>query len=347
MKRLFAFLLLLFVLPVSVSAEELPRQAQDILDQPGVTAEEFQSFSLEDLLLPLLNTAKEQARQPLRLFLSLLGSVLLSAAVLSLTPDEWSAPMNTVCVLGLFAAALPPALKLVETVSSQVAQWQTYLVSFIPVFSGVMLTCGQPAQSAVYSGMFLTMASFAAQIICTAALPLVQVFIALNTAGGLCSIQGLSDGCALLYKAVKWLLSLLSILFSAVLGLQSVLAQNADNLAMRTGQFLLSSGIPVIGGVASDAMGSVLGALKVLKGSLGFAAIAAVTISFLPLFLRSVGLCLAYTLGGAAAKAFQLDRGGKVLEGMSQAVGLCVSFQVFFFMLVVLATALMILLGGG
>ena len=132
-----------------------------------------------------------------------------------------------------------------------------------------------------------------------------------------------------------------------MLGLQSVLAQNADTLAIKTGKFLISSSIPVVGSVASDAMGSVLSGLRVLKGSLGFAAIAVLAIDFLPILLQSAFYYLAYQLGGAVSKAFGLNRAGRVLEGMGQAVGICVSFLVFFFMLVVLSTALMITMGGG
>lgn len=348
MKKLLSVFLLICILPLCVGAADIPPEAQEILEQPGITAEEFQTLSLQDLLRPLLDAFKEQLQKPLKLFISILGSVLLGATILSLMPgDDWNAPLETVCVLGVFAVSLLPVLDLIVSISTQISQWQTYLLSFVPVFSGVMLTCGQPTQAAIYSGMFLTMAAFAAQLICNVAFPVVQVFVALNAAGGLCSVQGLSDGCALLGKSVKWILGLLSILFSAVLGLQSALAQNADNLAMRTGKFLLSNGIPVIGGLASDAMGSVLTAMKVLKGSLGFAAIAVITISFIPLLFQSVGLYLSYTLGGAVAKSFNLGRAGKVLEGMGQAIGLCISFLVFFFMLVVLSTALMILVGGG
>lgn len=348
MRRLLFFLLLVLLLPTMAAAEELPDPAQEILDSPGITAEQFQSVSAPQLLEQLLDTAKDQFQQPFRLLAAIAATVMIAAAALSLLPgSDWRAPLETVCLLGICATALQPALPLLEDLTGRIQECQTYLLSFVPVFSGVMISCGQPTQAAVYSGMFLAMAAFCAQIISTVAMPLVRAFLALNMAGGLCDLGGLSDGCAVLHKAVKWILGLLSILFGGVLGLQSILAQNTDTLAMKTGQFLLSSGVPVIGGLASDAMGSVLSGLRVLKGSLGFAAIAVLTITFLPLLIRCFGFYLAYLLGAALAKAFGLNRAGRVLDGLGQAVGLCISFLVFFFMLTVLSTALMILLGGG
>ena len=351
MKRLLCILLLLLVLPAAVFARDeaaLPSDVQQALDAPGITADEFQQASLGQMLQALLAAARQQVDKPVRLLAQLLGAALLGAVALALAPQgDWSGPLESVCVLGMFTVSLAPALELVNMVSTSITQWQAYLVSFVPVFSGVVASCGQPTQAMVYSGMFLTMANFSAQVICAAALPVLQVYLALNTAGGLCGIGGVADGCELLAKTVKWMLGLVSVLFGAVLGLQSVLAQNADTLAMKTGKFLISSSIPVVGSVASDAMGSVLSGLRVLKGSLGFAAIAVLAIDFLPILILSAFYYLAYQLGGAASKAFGLNRAGRVLEGMGQAVGICVSFLVFFFMLVVLSTALMITLGGG
>lgn len=342
------FLLLLLLLPGKAAAADLPDPAQKILDSPGITAEQFQSASAPQLLEHLVSTAKEQFQQPFQLFASISVTVLIAAAALCLLPgSDWRAPLETVCLLGICVVALQPALPLLEDLIGRIRECQTYLLSFVPVFSGVMISCGQPTQAAVYSGMFLTMSAFCAQMISTVAMPLVRTFLALNVAGGLCELGGLSDICAVLHRTVKWILGFLSILFGGVLGLQSILAQNTDTLAMKTGQFLLSSGIPVVGGLASDAMGSVLSGLRVLKGSLGFAAIAVLTIAFLPLLVRCFGFYLSYLLGAAIAKAFGLGRAGRVLDGLGQAIGLCISFLVFFFMLTVLSTALMILVGGG
>ncbi|TCL58762.1 stage III sporulation protein AE [Allofournierella massiliensis] len=348
MRRLLGFLLLLLLLPAVVSAEDLPDSAQKILDSPGISAEQFQAISIPQLLEQLLGTAKEQFQQPFQLLTAISATVLIAAAALSLLPgSDWRTPLETVCLLGICVTALQPVLPLLEDLTCRIQECQTYLLSFVPVFSGVMISCGQPTQAAVYSGMFLTMAAFCAQIISAVAMPLVRAFLALNVACGLCDLGGLSDGCAVLHRAVKWILGFLSILFGGILGLQSILAQNTDTLAMKTGQFLLSSGVPVIGSLASDAMGSVLSGLRVLKGSLGFAAIAMLTITFLPLLIRCFGFYLAYLLGAALAKAFGLTRAGRVMNGLGQAIGLCISFLVFFFMLTVLSTALMILLGGG
>ena len=174
MRRILCVILLLLMLPAVVFAEgeALPPDVQQALDEPGVTAEEFQQASLGDMLSALFETARQQLEKPVRLLVQLLGAAVLGAVALALAPQgDWSGPLESVCVLGMFTVSLAPALELVNTVSESIAQWQVYLVSFVPVFSGVIAGCGQPTQAMVYSGMFLTMANFSAQVICAAALP--------------------------------------------------------------------------------------------------------------------------------------------------------------------------------
>lgn len=343
-----ALLCAVAALPLRAQALEVPGDVQDVLDGAQLSAEDFSSMGLGELLAWLGAQWKEQLQKPARLLAQLAVFLLLGAAAAALAPAEpWRESLETVVLAGAFLLAAQPVLGLMGEVAQAVQGWYTYLISFVPVFAGVMLSCGQSGSAVVYSSMFLTMANFSAQIISSAAMPLLQVYLALCAAGGLCNVDGLQDGCELIGKGVRWLLKFASVLFGAVLGLQTLLAQGADSLALKTGRFVVSSAIPVVGSAASEAMSSVLAALRVLKGTLGFAAVAVLAAAFLPLLLRCITYALVLSAAAIVAKACGFARGGTALEGIAQSVSLCISFLVFFFMLVVLATALMILTGSG
>lgn len=274
--------------------------------------------------------------------------LLMGAAVSLLAPsDQWRETLETVILAGMFLMCSQPILNLMGQVTQEIQNWYTYLVGFVPAFSGVMLSCGQGGSAMLYSGMFLTMANFSAQAVHTVAMPLLQVYLSLSVAAALCGINGIQDACSMIEKSVRWILKFISTLFGTVLGLQTILAHSADNLAFKASRFVVSSAVPVVGTAASDAMGSVLSALKVLKGSLGFAAMAVLAVAFVPLLLRCIAYAGTVALCAVLSKACGFDRGGQALEGMAKSISLCISFLVFFFMLVVLATALMILTGSG
>ncbi len=339
---------LVLAFPVQAHALDMPEEVQNVLDEAPISASAFSQMNLFQLLSGLLDQWKAQLRQPVQLLSHGVVFLLVGAAVSLLAPSEqWREMLETVILAGAFIMFSQPIFDLMGQVTQAIQDWYTYLVGFVPVLSGVMLSCGQGGSAMIYSGMFLTMANFSAQIVHTAAMPLLQIYLALSAAAGLCGVDGLQDGCEMLGKAVRWILKFVSTLFGTVLGLQTILAHSADNLAFKAGRFVVSSTIPVVGTAASDAMGSVVSALKVLKGSLGFAAVAVLAAAFLPLLLRCIAYACTVGMCAALAKACGFERGGEALKGMAQSVSLCISFLVFFFMLVVLATALMILTGTG
>ena len=130
MRRILCVILLLLMLPAVVFAEgdALPPDVQQALDEPGITAEEFQQASLGDMLGALLETARQQLEKPVRLLVQLLGAAVLGAVALALAPQgDWSGPLESVCVLGMFTVSLAPALELVNAVSESIAQWRCIL----------------------------------------------------------------------------------------------------------------------------------------------------------------------------------------------------------------------------
>lgn len=94
-------------------------------------------------------------------------------------------------------------------------------------------------------------------------------------------------------------------------------------------------------------MGSVLAGLKMLKGTVGFAVIAVIAASFLPLLIQ----CCAYHLVFSAGKHRGVGNGrhqsAKLLSGLSDCVSLYISMVVFFSLIVISSTLVMILLGNG
>lgn len=327
---------------------EVPEEVRQFLDEPGMDAETFSQMTLPDLLQAGWEAVADQLLEPFRLLGRVGALLLLAAAALTFAPSEgWRQSLELIAVAGCFLLSADGTLELVQQVAAAIADWQLYLTGFLPVFAGVMVSCGQPAGALVCTGLFFSMASLSAQVICGVAMPLVRAYLALSSAAGVSGVSPLQDAAKGLARCVRSLLRGVTAGFALVLGMQNTLAAQSDTLALRAGGAVLSGSVPVVGAAAQDALASVLAGLRVVKGSLGFAAIAVLAGAFLPLFARCLAVRLALTAGGLLARAFGLPRSGAVLEGAAEGAGLCLSFLVFFFMLVVLATALMIATGTG
>ena len=170
--------------------------------------------------------------------------------------------------------------------------------------------------------------------------------MALKISGGLSSTVDLSGLAAMVSKFIKWGLGLIATVFGAVIGLQSLLAGAADSVALKAGKFLIGSSVPVIGGAVSDAIGTVYAGLKVVKGTAGAAGICAIVVLFAPLLLRCLAYYLSLSLAAAAATVTGNGRAGKVFGGFCECLELYISILIFFAVMIILSTALMISLGN-
>lgn len=255
--------------------------------------------------------------------------------------------VEIVVALAAFSLCSGVLTGLLQALGTSLESSKTYLVSFIPVFASALTACGQPGGAAVYSGLFFAVASLVATVLCNVGLPLVRVCIAFgaaDSAGAPLELGRLSRG---LCKWTQTLLGFCATVFTALMTLQGVFAQSADGVALKTGKFLLGSSVPVVGRAISDAMGGVLAGLKLLKGSLGFAAVAMIAALFLPLIAECFLYQVVFAASGMVAAAVGSKRAEQLFSSLADCVGLCMAMAFFFSFLVICTTMLMILFGSG
>jgi stage III sporulation protein AE len=330
---------------------DVPQAWQDTIDDAPITAQEFQEWGLWQLLAKAKTVVWDAAAAPLRLLAKLCCLLLAAALGKSFCAQDTSAGLamllDAVVGLAVFLLACGSALDTANTMQETVNTCWEYLVAFVPVFASVLTGCGQAGSAALYSGIFFSTANVIAGLLCRVGVPLTRIYLAFTAVS---AMDDLLDTAALsraIEKGVKWVLVLCTTLFSIVLGLQTAFAQSADSLALKAGKFVLSSSIPVVGRVVSDAMGSVLAGVKLLKGSVGFAAVAVLAAGFVPLIAQCVVQQAVFSFGSVVARAMGETKSSSVLRGLAVCMGLYLSMAVFFCLVVVASTVVMILLGNG
>ena len=313
----------------------IPEEWAQVTQEAPMTAGDFSGMTLSDWLEKGAEILRESLHEPLRLLARLCGLLLLAALV------------DTVVTLAVFTLCSSCMLALTGVLQDAIETSRVYIISFVPVFASVLTACGQVGGAALYSGFFFGAAMVMADILCRVGLPLTRVLLALNATAAVGSTLDLSQLTASVCRWTKWLLTFCATVFGALIGLQGIFAQSADTLALKTGKFLLSSGVPVVGRAISDAMGSVLAGLKMLKGTVGFAVIAVIAASFLPLLIQCCAYHLVFSAGNIVASATGGTKSAKLLSGLSDCVSLYISMVVFFSLIVISSTLVMILLGNG
>lgn len=331
-----------------MAAEEPPDSVQTLLQDESGNLQDAAQWQLQDVLDWLGTTVGQNLQAPFRFGLQAAGYLLLAGALGILAGNSsWKACIDSVAVLGFGTLSLAAMMSLTDTVGTAAQDCQNYLISFVPVFSGVAAMGGQTAGSLVYSGMFFTMSNFLAAAIQKILLPVMQIYFCFAACACIWGNPGVEEAASLFAKCLRGLLKGCALLFSVVLGLQNILAGTVDTAALKTGKSVLQGTIPVVGDAAAAALSGAAAAVQLLKGSLALAALLALAAAFLPVFVHCFLYGLAFAGAGILASAEGQKQCGRLCRLYYEGAGLCTSVLILYFFMVFLSTALLLISGSG
>ena len=235
---------------------------------------------------------------------------------------------------------------LAGSLCEKMTEWKTFLLGFLPVYSGVLTAGGEVSAGSAACGSLLSGLCLLAQCVSLWTSPLLQSYLAVSMACCISSQKGLSDGCRLLGRLLKQGLGWAGRLFAALLGLQRVLTIQLDKTALQAGRFLAGS-VPVIGDALSGAAEAVLTGMQLLKSSLGLAGLAILGAEFVPLYLTLL-LHLLFLHGCRLLCDLAGNRRCQSLFAcLAEAVQCMAAVTALFFGLTVVGVAALMITGGG
>lgn len=343
-------LLLCCSVPAFAQETEIPSQWQAVLDDAPLSAQEFQQTPLSDWVEKLFGAIRENALRPFQLLARLAALMIAAALAKAFCTQSGSAGeqmVDMVTALSVFVICASFLSGLFSILKETMITVQSYLASFIPVFASVLTACGQAGSAAIYTGLFFAGMNLIVGVVSCVGFPVTQVSMALSAMGCMCSLFDFARMAQLVLKVSKWMLALCGTAFTALMTLQSVFAQSADNLALKAGKFLLGSTVPVVGRAVSDALGSVIAGMQVMKGSIGFVLIAVIAAAFFPIILQCLLYKIVFMACEIGAGALGTEKSRKLMTCFSECTGLYASIACFFCFVVVASTILMVLLGSG
>ncbi len=331
----------------------LPADVQELLaelelDTLDPTA--FTGLRLEQVMGALLGLLSRRAAGPLEVVGSLLGVVLLSALFTGLEGNSHTMGLrrtyHAVAVLGAAGAVLVPLFGLLETVSRAVEQVTVFLSAYVPVYGAILLSGGRGVSALSYQTTLLGASQLLTWLMFAGVFPAVTVSLALGCTGSLAEGFCLESISQTIHKTVLWTLGLFSTLFSGLLSLQQMVAAAGDSLSGRMLRFSLSSFVPVVGSLLSEAYSTVVGCAGLLRSTVGCFGLVAVCLLVLPPLLSCVCWNLGLHLAAGAAALFQLSPVEKLCRTAAGAVRVLIAVLAVLALLMVVSTAVIAFSAG-
>ncbi len=289
MKFIIPMLICLLLLPVPVSAIEITAPAvpsKAAAQMPQETA----SFgeSLAELTKKAFFTLRPDISKAITVCLSLITAVLAISMLQTLSPNA-KVPAElagAACMAGILLTNTNAMIHLGFTTITELTEYGKLL---FPVMTATMAAQGSiTASASLYAGT-MAFISILTSLISKYLLPLVYTFLGLAAASSAVPETFMTRLKTMVKQGISWCLKTLLTIFTSYLSITGVVSGTTDAAALKAAKVTISSFVPVVGGILSDASESVLVSASIAKNAAGVYGILAILAVFLTPFLR-IGL---------------------------------------------------------
>ena len=331
-------------------AGALPEDAVSLLEDMG-----FSGFGLGgvDTITPngaagaLCKAVKDNLTEPLRALCCIIGIIILSASLEAVKcGGEADSALTLVTSLCAVSVAAPPILSLTADLAETVSASSGFMLLYVPVISGLMISSGRAASGTMYGGVMVLVSNAVLQITSRVVVPLLKCVMSLSVVSSACSGVRFDGVAELFRKASRLILTFCMSIFAAFLTMRTIVCAAADSIGDRAVKFAVSSFVPLVGGALSDAYQTVVSCVSLLKSGVGAAAIAAVFAMFVPAAVRCLIWQGVAVFGSAVCGIFGVTRVSSLLSSLSSVVAVIFAVLMCTMTIYVISTAMLLIVGG-
>lgn len=334
--------------------EEVPKETKESLNNIGVTGvdwNDISSISPDKVFTELLNIAKRKSYKPITSVSIIVSIILLCALFDGMKTSFGSKPLSDVLgvvgILCICACIVAPIVECINNLSSVIQNSSNFMLLYVPVLTGVMISSGQTLSAGSYNFMMVTLGDTISQIASRLLVPMLNMVLAVAIVSSISPKLNLSGVSDMFNKVVKWVLEFVMAIFVSLLTIQTFVSTAADNIGTKSMRFAISSFVPIVGGALSDAYTTVFSCLKLLKSGVGAFAILASGFIFLPpiiecfIWLASLGIC------ASISDIFGLIQISKMLRSSSKIVSTMLVILLCVITILIISTGIVLTVGGG
>lgn len=174
-----------------------------------------------------------------------------------------------ICYIVIASVASAAFYRACDCVSSTVENISVFMKMIVPVVITTLVSSGAVVSASVFEPVLITIVEISVTVIESVLIPLVMVTAAMNIVNNVSDRFKTQKMTNFINKCVKWGLCILLTIFVSTAGIQSIAASGADGLTVKLTKFAASNLIPVVGGILSESVETVMNCSVLIKNSVG------------------------------------------------------------------------------
>ena len=266
-----------------------------------------EKFSVKGFFGYVVKTVRETVFPTVSGIVGMLGVTLLSSSsilmLMELRESEKTKKISSFAFT--LITALPTAGAAVSAVrccEAYVARICTVMNAMFPVMTAVGVMNGSTGAASVGRMSLMLYVTVTENLTRIILVPAAGALLALGTVSCAFPEVKLVGFISFAKKTVIRVLTLSTVIFSFVLGVQTSLAKSADTLAARTVRFAVGSSVPIVGSALSDAISAVGAGLSAVRHTAGAVGILIVLLIVTPTLVTLAVYRLAFAACGGIAE---------------------------------------------
>ncbi|MBQ7522669.1 MAG: stage III sporulation protein AE [Clostridia bacterium] len=333
--------------------DALPHDIRKQLEDIGINSpswQELNSLSFSEIGNKITDILQEQSFMPLSVLVKITGVILLVALIESLknsfSSSTLSTVINSISVMTVSVVLIRPLSEVIAYAVNVINVSADFMAVFLPIMATVMISSGQILQGGGNYRIVMWAGTVVSQVARRILVPLLNIFLGISVVGGISERINLNGFCELTSKVIRWVLTFVMSVFTAILTMQSIIAVSGDSASVRATRFAISSFVPLVGGALSEAYQTVRSCMGMLKSGVGVFSIIATGIIYLPAVLSCILWLIAMNIAIALAGVFDSGQIIRLLRSTASVISTLLAILLCCMMIFIISSTVMLMIGG-
>lgn len=252
----------------------------------------------------VLRICSRTMKKTLENFSSIVLIILIGAILKAISENLGNESVSKIAYFVQFILIVTILLKNFSDIIIEIKSSMSDLLAFsntlIPLLSTLLIASGHISTSSMLEPLLMLAVTFSCNFIQKVVIPIVLISTAINIVSNLSDQIQLKKFSCFLKKGSIWILTCTLSLIISMASLESNLTCNVDGVTKKASKTIISSAVPVVGNILSNAIETITGYGNIIKNATGICGIVVI----LAICLKPILKLATYTIFYAMAEAF-------------------------------------------
>ncbi len=331
--------------------DALPQQTKEALQKAGIgelKAEGLYDLQMGAVLSTMMEMLTSNSKTPLCGLTVCLGIILLCSVTegfrIGSSDLRLGSVQNAVGTMCICTAVIVPFSHTIASAAEVISGGAGFMLLYVPVMAGLMASTGHEVTAGSYYTGMMTAGNLVSVLSAKLLVPMMNVFLALSVTSSVSPKMNLSALSETVYKVAKWVLTFVMSVFITVMSLNTMITSSMDQVSKRALKFTVSSFVPVVGGVLSEALNTFSGSLELLKTGAGVLVIIGSAFWLLPVLAECIIWQFSLFLLGAVSDICGITQMSGLFRAVSKTAGILTALLLCVMTVFVIGTVMILLL---